>query len=510
MKLNLWSRIMLVMILGGALASCDRATSNSSTVSLQLPQYSQQGSSSHSQKSNAIAVLCNPCLKSVAISIEGSDFATLSHQAYHPNFEQNFASIETSISFEVPGGTGRVIKVLALYRHNSDDENEAEYFVHYGTVKVDLLSPEPPPIVLNLSKVGQFRQGSIQGRYMSNANGGLTGSVYGDLLHAPSGLTLNLGVVGEMVNGWFSFNASENFPITYRLAQARSPFFQNVTTETFKAEIENQIIATGSNGSPRIAHVHRPVNYYRKIYDTNENAYVFKLVKESRNLVFGYFGPAAETSGGVICKQKVAGAISVGNLVTQPAQVAPNVDYSDTANSQKIYVTGGMSQNSGCYFSNPMKLINPNQINITVDQFNAHGEEVARGLGGPFSMLYDNGVVTKFQRSGNQVYLQTVTDLFGFGLTSSYDSVRVYIKEDDDSSQNVKAAVNCHEKLLDRDGYTELLLLDSPQLFATLENNVKFTVPTGYNSSQFAFAVCPTKSGNLTGVGGLYLGKVFP
>lgn len=513
MKLNLWSRIAFVMISGIYLAACDRAASNSSTVSLQLPQYNQSSNSaanSSSFKSNAIAVLCNPCLKSVAISIEGSDFTTLTHQAHHSIFEQNYSSIDSTVSFEVPGGNGRVIKVLALYRYNSDDDNEAEYFVHYGIVKVDLLSAEPPPIVLKLTNIGVFRQGSIQGRYLTQTDSGPTGIVTAEMYHAESDLTLYLGTAGEMVNGWFSVNASQNFPLTYRLPQSRGTLFRNVTTESFKAEIESVINTTGATGSPQLAHVSRPANHYRKVYISADATTVTKLVKESRNLVFGYFGPAAANSGGIICKQKVAGSISLDGLLTQPSMLSTNIVYSDTANSQAIYVTGGMTQNSGCYFSTAQKLMNPNQINITVDQFNAYGEEVARGLGGPFSMLFDNAVVYKYKRSVNEVSLQTVTGLFGFDTAAAYDSIRVYIKEDDDSYQNVKAPVNCNEKLLDRDGYTELILQDNPQLFATIENNVKFTVPTGYASSQFAFAVCPTKSGNLTGIGGLYLGKIYP
>lgn len=494
-----WGRVFLLLGLGLMLSACDRETSSSSRVSLELPAYNQSSPVQQSLKDGVIAsdagtieAFCNPCLKSIAISIEGSEFKTINYSQQHSDFDLNGSSLTTSVSFEVPGGNARKIQVLALYRKNSDDQNEAEFNMHFGRVSVDLNTPEPPPILLRLSKLDQFKQGSIQGRFLNAANSGPSTRVNIEYHHPESGLKLEMGS-GEMVNGWFSLMASENFALTYWSPAAKMPYFSNVTTETFKAQASSQI-----------AHVYRPPNHYRKVLmpDTSTET---RLVKEGRNLVFGFFGPFADASH-VVCKQYVAGSVAIDNLLTGSDPVSsPNLEFSATANPNKVYVTGG--ELSGSCVDNE-KLFTPNQISIRVGQFDGKGEDIARGISGAFTAVKNVEEVFKFYRTGTSVVLKTIPELFGYGTTVSFDGIKLYKKNKGATVGDIRNRITCSEKGMSSLGYTEVTDFDSPpEMFAGTENNITFMLMSTPLSSE-VFAACPKKEDKLTGYGGIYLGAL--
>ncbi|AGH94605.1 hypothetical protein [Pseudobdellovibrio exovorus] len=506
----------LILALGMALwsSSCTRAASDMSTVSLQLPSYSQsQGVNSKSaafnSSSSSLSGSCNPCLKSITVHVDGDEFKTISFKQKHSSTSQIGTELDTAISLEVPGGNNRRIQILALYIGQVTGSDMVTASIQYGSTTVNLLSAEPPPIVLKLASIGAFIPATIAGRYLTQANAGPTGIVDISYEHPSSGLVLQMPS-GEVVNGWFKWLASENIPLTYKLNSSGAILMSKMSTNTVKNNVTS---------AAHVVHFTRPKVYY---YDDGSSGANFKMASGGFDIVYGFFSANSSLlNGKKVCVQNnspATYATSYASLYTEadPNSVSNrNILYhhqpSATGSPPHIYATGGATAAAcGSFLNN--KLYTSDQISIFKDQFAGKGNDMAIAISGVFTAFAEEGIVQKYKFIGtynNPTYtIKAMAGLFsptGTGISGSnlFDGIRLF-----KTATPFADDIRCSEKWLQENAFIE-----NPVTSSNIQTGgeIEFSTTLGSEQSEstLRYIVCPTRSGELQDIGGMRLGPLL-
>lgn len=505
-----WSRLLaLTVIFGMALwsSSCTRAASDMSTVSLQLPSYSNsQNVNSSGVFSSSSAFSCNPCLKSITVHVDGDEFKTISFRQIHSDASVVGSQLDTSISLEVPGGNNRRIQILALYMGELTGgiRNPS---IQYASTTVNLQSAEPPPIELKLTKLGNFVSSAIAGRILTAADAGPTGEVDVIYTHPASGLELLLPS-SQIVNGWFRFPASENFELSYVLNSTQTTLLSKVTSSQLKS----------TSASKHLVHFTRPKIFY---YDSgNPTTY---SATDAGDIVYGYFSSnPALLADKKVCVQNNTPDYTASSFASMYLEANPSsgsnrlllYHHQSTASgtAPDIFATGGDTAiNCGSVENNIS--YTANQISIVKDQFHLKGNDTAVALHGLFTSFNTAGVIGRIKVEGTysapiyrlqglpNVFVPTGNNLYG---KNSLDGIRVFKTSSAGSLDDIR----CHEKWLDSRGFSESALTSlniDPLGSITFSVNLASEVIEANN----AYIVCPSSNGNLSGFAGMKLGRLF-
>lgn len=490
---SITARFLTVASISLLFSACDRAPSDVSRVSLQLPMYSSSGASS---KTGVDALACNPCLKSIIVNVNGGDFKTITYNQQHADLEEDGTQLSGEVVLEVPAGPGREIQILALYKNNSAGDDVT---MQYGSTVVDLLSAEPPPVVMKLTNLGAFRGGSIQGRFLTGTDSGPTGRVKMELDY--KGIHMEM-FTGDILNGWFSFFAAhDRFPLTYRLAETGEVLFSNLTTESFKA----------SGTGQQALHFTRSGPYWEQRGGDNTR----EQVTETHDLIYGFFSrDPALISSKAVCIQVASGDESLSRVFSGPSSGDQSLTYSNSSPSAKFFGTGGRASNDGWCSGGTtnMKSFELNQITLRKDQFNGQGNDTARAIAGAFSYFVNaSGDVTKYETGSTplEFKLKTLPGLFS-GNKPLFDNIKLFKKPN--GAGGGYDNVRCDEKWLDSKGFREVGDFANVPTFMTFtpaSDEVTFTLSELQNGTD-GYIVCPTEAGGMRGLGGMYLGSLGP
>lgn len=505
-------QLFILCILTLALVNCERATTDKSKVSLQLPTY---------QKDSLLSS-CTKCLKVIGVNVDGTGFPTIVNFQKMARIEEIGTELNSEIDLEVPSGPQRKIQVLAIYQL-ADKTLE----IQYGSVVADLLSAEPPPITMSLSNLGPFKGGSIVGRYLDliGTNPGPTGRVIISINHAASGMKMDI-LSAEMLNGWFDFFASENFPMSYRiilreqltsttgstlpdsdipltgvlLSGVPIPGFQNIV-------LDSLMPLTGGTLKNHLARVHRPASYW----ESKDNFVSSKFVNEAHDIVYGYFGSTSATALKIVC----APYVTLGPATTLLTKVAIDsigasklTYYFNQDFPADIYHIGGGNQltypaicGTSSMNANRFEL---NRISINKDQFDGNGNDTATSMAGAFTYVSYSGVISKYIATGTtpRYYtFQFMPELFP-PSGSLFDGAKIFKKSN--AVNGGYDYVRCDPLWLGANGFGEDT---GPSVnYLSSFEQVVFSFLGGMPNPADGFIICPTKAGNLTGFGGFYVG----
>lgn len=460
-------------------SSCERASKNSSTVSLKLP------SSSASQNVGAMA--CTKCLKAVIVNVSGEGLQTVKY-FNKIDFDNAASELTGEVVLEVPGGAKRYFQVLAIYHNMSTGLKE----IQYGSVYADLFDPEPPPISIGLANLGVFKGGSLVGRFLTSTDSGPTGRVAISIKHADSGMNMEL-FEGEILNGWFNFFCSENFPTTFRVVETNQILFQDAT-------LDNLTPVTAVN---HIVRVKRPSGLH---YRSSDGFTTSEAINEHSDILFGFFGDAALTAGKVACMEynpSVPAGMTFTNLSTSPAGPG-NLTYHHDDSSASVYGVGGTNSNAhaSCVNSTTAVRYEPNRISINKKQFDGNGNDTARSMGGAFSYQVVSTVVQKYQNGGPH-YLKGLPGLFAPSGTM-FDGVKLFKKPGVGNGGGYDM-VKCTPQWMIENGFTELVASDYTTVpYVPSADNVALQLASVPNGTD-GYIICPTQGGSLMGLGGFFL-----
>ncbi|MEK6628152.1 MAG: hypothetical protein AABY53_05960 [Bdellovibrionota bacterium] len=489
-------RILLLSVLALSLTlglfSCEREGDKTSLVSLKLPTYSDVSSLS-----------CTKCLKAVVVNIDGAGFPTLKF-FNKMDFELASAQLSSEVVFDVPSGPERKIQILAIYRLN-DGTFEAQY----GSVVRDIFAIEPPPIVLALNNLGPFKAGSIVGRYLTSADNGPTGKVIISMNHAASGLSMDI-FDAQILNGWFEFFMSENFSMSYRLANGTALGVPLLGLQN--KSLDSLVPITGAIVTPHMARVHRPSTYFRS---TNGGwSTDVESVNEFHDIIYGYFGDVGSVATKLVCLDDAASTV-LSRMSSTGASADITYNYNNTVVPNSVYTVGGMSVTAGGLSCSGDNTSNSNdRILVNRAQFNGMGNDTAKAIGGAFTYYFDTGEVKKYLKSVsiNTAFLfKALPNMFalpGVNPATPFDGAKLFIKPN--SAIGGYEHAICTAEWLSLNGFNEFTDFATPLTVSAtaVSFSINTTSLSGLNAPPVnsGFILCPTKLGAMTGYGGIYAG----
>lgn len=158
---------------------------------------------------NKVSALSAEKLVHVSISATGSGMSPVTYQ-WNSCRSCIYGSVPpSSFDIEVPGGTDRLIQILAVY------EGEEMSF-RYGDARIDATGGEIfLPIAVTEISAGQNISGSISGRYLSGTDVGPTGIV--DVYYQPPSGSAMIVFSEYMFNGWFQLTGLSSTSFSYVL-----------------------------------------------------------------------------------------------------------------------------------------------------------------------------------------------------------------------------------------------------------------------------------------------------
>lgn len=445
-----------------ALSSCQRAASETTRITLELPTYS---------KVSADGILsCNPCLKEVVINIDGEKLQTIKY-SNKVNIHQPGTQVSSEMTFDVPSGPKRKFQLLALYRSDTGAEN-ANVNAYYGVQEADLSAAETT-IKISLIKLGEVG-GSISGRYITatNPDRGPSGKVKIEFVHQPSGMAVSL-IHGEIINGWFSFVASnsESLNLTYKLESTGEVLFdgKSVSTASLKKKTSDAIM-----------HMTRP----RLFYSSSNGGTTYQSYSAPGDLVYGFFGTTATTASveatKTVCVKDAVIPVSMDKTyISSDGTLATyGTSYDDTTNSGNkadFYSKGGVLFYTGnCeYASDSIEAFSADQIVFRKNQIDGSGDDEARSIEGAFTysfrqydMMSSSYFLKKFQRLGTHAYaVRPLPGLISSDNSTRYDGGRVFQRIPSNNAGRVlppEDAILCNADWMKEHGYAEIGLAEVP------------------------------------------------
>lgn len=467
-------RIIFLLSFAVLVSNCERAAKDSTVVSLQLPTYTKVGS-----------LACTKCLKVVAVNVSG-EFPLIKMIRMSDKFSDAAEEVSNEVVLEVPQGPARKITVFALYRTTSGTL-EAQS----GTITADVFGVDPPPITIALTNLGEFKGGSIVGRYLSVADGGPTGRITVIIDDPAKGVKVDLFET-EMLNGWFDAFMSQNFKMTYRMVSDGVVLdgLQNVSIDTL----------TPASTDPTRARFYKPTNYYRM----NNSTWIQEI--ESHDILYGFFGAAVLTNAKRVCIDESTSYMLPNMSLTGAA--SGDVTYGFNNPLAQFYNVGGVGINSGapCASSDQTQYLS-DRINIRPMQFNGAGNDTAKSIASVFSYVLDG---TNFRPYVKNVSVNTTYTFKGLpGLfntpgttgTHMYNGIKLYNKL---NLLNLKYdRVICDPQWLSVNNFSEQTEFNSAPTVAGDIITFSFTTLQQSVISQKLNIICPTKDGALNGLGGI-------
>lgn len=475
-------RAFIISTLALATVNCERATTESSRVALQLPTYSKVDS----------LEACTKCLVAIVVNIDGDGFDTIRYFQKMDKISLSTSELNSEVVVEVPSGPKRKIQIMAIYKLASDSTMEMQY----GSVVSDLIGAAPPPITVNLANLGTFKGGTIAGRYLTGANSGPTGRIIVNIKHLASGLDMDL-MEGEMLDGWFNLFVSENFPTSYRF-ELGLPILgmQDIS-------IDNLVPLSGG-GSNNLARLHRPNHYYQ----THDSGTTWQEINEYHDIVYGFFGIGSALKN--ICFEQ-ASLSTFSNLSSNG--VSADITYSTTLTTAGIYNIGGLnSSNALCFSPTPTQSYEQNRITIKKYQLDGRGNDSIAAMGGAFSYLTVSTFAKKYSISGSGPFnyiFKTLPNLLDITGTAMFDGVRLYEKvgATNGGFDNIK----CNPVWLAVAGFSEVtttvgaLPMALAPVITAGSATISFQTPP---PTANGYILCPTSGGFLKELGGFYVGTI--
>lgn len=466
-KLMLTSVLSLLVLASGV--GCERAASELSQVSLQLPTYKSE-----------TAFACTKCLKAVIVNVDNESFNTIIFHSKSAIMGEPGTELSSEVNLDVPSGLGRKIQILAVYL-----KTDSTFEVQYGSAVVDLLTTEPPPVLIPLTNLGPFKGGSIVGRFMTAPNSGPTGNIIISMNHAASGMNMDIAEA-EMLDGWFDFFASENFSMSYRFELGLAlPGFQNVTLDSFMPLV-------GGTAAPNIARVHRPSSYRSGLIQINE----------SHDIVYGFFGDGAALKK-VCFEDNPLVPMNFTNLTTNGVTL---LTYDESDSTASIYGISGLNSTSHsvlCDNSVTADRYRNDVISINMKQFDGYGNDTTKSIGGAFTYQINSSNSVKYKALGTAPRVFTFKGLPNiFGTLRMFDGVKVFMKTG--AINGGFGSVKCNPVWMAVAGFSEASNF-APAFPDIVGDVVKVAFSPDPVSSD-GYIICPTKGGIMTGKGGLYVG----
>lgn len=479
-------RILGFLVLALGLANCTRSNPDSTSVALQLPTYSKVNS-----------LTCTMCLKRIIVNVDAADLSKIVYKQVHPNFQDSTSELSSEVIIDVPAGLARKFQIIAVYR-----DTAGLIDIQYGTLTLDLLSVDPPPVNLVLTNLGQLKGASIVGRYLTAADAGPTGLVSVSLYHEASGMEVEFDKA-DMINGWFDFFASENFLMKYTMADGTLLFGNPVNLNSFTA-------------SNNVARLHMPNNYFRT-NDGSWNAGSIEHVTEYHDVLYGFFGASALVNSKKICFEGTSTPQNMSKMASTDVAPASNLltYYQSNTPAASIYASGGLNSWSNAVDCSSTDVTSAdrhtaNAIFVSKKQLDGNGNDNAKGLGGAFTFISTNasGDISRAAvNASGDISLKALPSVFGVvagvntAAATGFDGIRVF--------KNSVTPVNGGY-----DGFkcnlVSLALMGFSEIPATLlnisiaGNIVKFNTGAQALVSD-GLIVCPTQYGLLREIGGIYL-----
>lgn len=447
--------------------ACQRQQSENAQVTISMPQQQKASASSS----------CDPCLKFLAVNVSGEGIPVKIYaNKEHNDFSELGTQISGEFNLEIPSGKQRFFQLIAAY---ADSDGELE--VHYGTARVDLTN-SVQVVEIPLASQGHLEGGHISGRYLNTAISGPTGRVNINLNFDGTSFTL---LKTNILNGWFDFFASKNFAVSYELENG-TPLLSNI-------KLDVTFSASALSGNQHVVRVERPENYYR----WNGSSWQQETEKDT-DIVIGYFFSAEVTAAAkankIVCKTEST-ITNLNNLSSDG--VNTDMDYNPTTSgSGDIRAWGGVTtSHASCSIPpNETPKYGTNTIYVSASQFDGMGNDNAKSMQGAFSMVSNTNGPRKYSSASTSTY----TFRFLPGLANIFfDSARLYSAP---TQPNHKDDIVCEDTQLSALGYSPI-----PSTTALAGDSVTFTLAPPQTLTGHIL-ICPTKSGQLVRIGGMYVG----
>lgn len=455
--------------------SCERKFEGTSSISFQLPQFPKVNS-----------MTCTTCLKAIVIKIEGPGFDKIVFKKIDSDLKSSGSEITGDLMFDVPTGTARKFKLLAVYILNG------QHILTYGEKMLDIPDTTPKTVQIDLLNQGVLHGGSIVGRYLSGISNGVEYGPTGLVdIHLPynNDPDLNLPILqSQIINGWFDFFASETLGVTYTVRDQNLTLFENVSLNSLNP----------TSGDNTRARVHRPTSYYRMQNGswTQEN--------EKHDILYGFFGPAPTISSKVVCLEFASTLQLLTNMSTNGTSA--DMTYSHNNPAANIYGVGGTHWNNhaSCNASNTAaSRYESGRINVNYGQLDGQGNDTAKGFGSAFSYKYQTNV-KKLSFTGNTASLRPLPGLFNEldPTNAIFDDVKLFTKAN--AAQGDYDEARCSNEWLTANGFTELASTTA----TVTSTDISVTIPTNSVSATDGAIFCPMKSSQLKDLGAYYVGSL--
>jgi sugar lactone lactonase YvrE len=378
-----------------SLISCDRlAKDQSATVTLAMPKTLQKSSGVSAQSATLVA-------QHIVVNITGADMPT-AYQALDANRDNRSINCDPNnpapgtLSLTVPQGSSRLIQVLVAYCDSSS--SSAGMAIYYGSVKQDLKGAEIN-VEVPVQQVGDAIavDGSIMGRYLSDASTGPTGSV--NIMYQPPQEPAMIVEQDEIFGGWFRFFALQSGGFNYVLEDGTPLFTKATTTDSYPA--------------PQVGVVHLPPSFKNQSYSGGLANY---KAQDAQQMVVGFFG--AGSSGKKMCAHSYNSTIPY--LYADAAGAEAILWSGATASTTAGYISGG-DPVSSCIASGIV-----NQDYLQLDLSKISNRDSAFGFRGPFKIpATGNGSPVSGTQSSTSVSLNWS---YMPGAIHGIDGVEIFYK----------------------------------------------------------------------------------
>ncbi len=448
--------LFILMVISVA---CQRAADDKASMVISLPP---------SEKLNSLT--CTTCLKFLAVNISGEGISSVIYaKKEHGDFKELGTEITPEIELEVPVGKQRLFQLVAAYSNASD-----QIEIKYGTATADLTSTTNQ-LSMTISSLGNFEGGHIAGRFLTGPDVGPTGIVNISLIPVVGHRSFTLFKT-HIINGWFDFFASKNFDVSYEL-EGGMPILS-------KIKLNEDFLPASLGGNTQIARIVRP-----DIYDRYNGTTWEPQNEDDTDLVIGYFfAPGYADASKRICKHN-----SPYTLTRLSFDGGTNyLMYDPLGVTGDVRVYGG---DSSCTGSSLSQQYTQNVIVLKGEQFNGMGNDNAKSLEGAFSYFFAGGQLKKYARAANTFTVRFLPNT----LITIYDGAKVFTASSEPTDRD---NILCNPNSLGLNGFVEVPLSASTSTGNVFSMTTTAAVNSGYG------LICPSKSGELRGHGGMYLGNL--
>lgn len=443
-------------------SSCQRAGDDSSKVSISL-------ASDISKKAGALS--CTICLKHIGVNVTADDIKAVVQSLKHDDFQQAGTSIDGTIEVLVPPGGNRKISVLGVYMDFTTAQSKIKFYYAEKTVNIE---GSEVTVEMLINYLGDFKHSSLVGRYLTGTNTGPTGFV--DVKILPTAAADPFIMQRQpIINGWFDFFSSANFPMTYTF-QDGTNLFTNITTD-------------GLTVGDQVARAKRPDHHQ---FQGSWSA------AEGQDIVYGFFGPAT-TASQAVCRD-TGGTYPLTRMSTIAVGPA-NMSFETGGGSPSastVHLAGGVEDGTGACVNPTLvtQRYSQDRINVNYYQHDGMGNDNARSLEGSFTYVGSSSSdFTKYRAAGHTFAFRTLPGTFEAG---GFDGLRLFSTSSLSSSKDLR----CEASKLTADGFVEqTIALGGSKISGS---DAIFSLSAEPNGS-FHYMVCPTKAGALQGAGGMVL-----